>query len=103
MKITLNRDKKIGKINPLHAVGQPPIGGSYLEYPSKHFHFLTEAGVPMKHKEYPDAVHGFVEIYFSGRMKSQFWLGKSLIRKNEELAWDFIREVKAFVEDASAH
>lgn len=46
MKITLNQDKKIGKINPLHAVDQPPIGGAYLEYPSKHFHFLTEAGVP---------------------------------------------------------
>ena len=46
MKITLNQDKKIGKIKPLHAVGQPPIGGMFFEYPSKHFHFLTEANIP---------------------------------------------------------
>ena len=45
MKITVT-DKKIGKIKPMHAVGQPPIGGAYLEYPSKHFHFLTEANIP---------------------------------------------------------
>ena len=45
MKITVT-DKKIGKIKPMHAVGQPPIGGTYLEYPSKHFHFLPEANIP---------------------------------------------------------
>ena len=45
MKITVT-DKKLGKIKPMHAVGQPPIGGAYLEYPWKHFHFLTEANVP---------------------------------------------------------
>lgn len=60
---------------------------------------LSEAGVPIEHKEYADAIHGFVEIYFSGRMKNQFLLGKSLIKTNEELAWDFIREVKSFVDN----
>ena len=46
MKITVNQKTKLGKIKPMHAVGQPPIGGAYLEYPSKHFHFLTEANIP---------------------------------------------------------
>ena len=74
-------------------------GRDTLKYDGEAFKkLLTMAGVPMKHKEYADAVHGFVEIYFSGRMKSQFWLSKSLIKKNEELAWDFINEVKAFIE-----
>lgn len=74
-------------------------GRDTLKYDGEAFlKILTEAGVPTKHKEYKDAVHGFVEIYFSGRMKSQFWLGKSLIKKNEELARDFIGEVKAFIE-----
>ena len=78
-------------------------GRDTLKYDGESFKkLLSEAGVPMKHKEYPDAVHGFVEIYFSGRMKSQFWLGKSLIKKNEELAQDFIRQVKAFIDDTSA-
>lgn len=78
-------------------------GRDTLKYDGEAFKkLLSKVGVPTKHKEYPDAVHGFVEIYFSGRMKSQFWLGKSLIKKNEELAWDFIREVKAFIEDASS-
>lgn len=74
-------------------------GRDTLKYDGEAFlKILTEAGVPIKHKEYKDAVHGFVEIYFSGRMKSQFWLSKSLIKKNEELARDFIGEVKAFIE-----
>ena len=60
---------------------------------------LDEAGVPVKHVEYGDAVHGFVEIYFSGRMNTQFWLGKSLRSKQEELAQDFIHQVKAFVDE----
>ena len=78
-------------------------GRDTLKYDGESFKkLLSEAGVPMKHKEYPDAVHGFVEIYFSGRMKSQFWLGKSLIKKNEELAQDFIRQVKTFIDDTSA-
>ena len=74
-------------------------GRDTLKYDGEAFlKILTEAGVPTKHKEYKNAVHGFVEIYFSGRMKSQFWLSKSLIKKNEELARDFIGEVKAFIE-----
>ena len=74
-------------------------GRDTLKYDGNAFKkILCEANVPTKHKEYPDAVHGFVEIYFSGRMKRQFWLGKSLIKKNEEFAWDFIDEVKAFIE-----
>lgn len=75
-------------------------GRDTLKYDGEIFKkLLSEAGVPIKHKEYADAVHGFVEIYFSGRMKNQFLLGKSLIKTNEELAWDFIREVKSFIDN----
>lgn len=78
-------------------------GRDTLKYDGEAFlKILTEAGVPTRHKEYTDAVHGFVEIYFSGRMKSQFWLGKSLMAKQEAMAEDFISEVKAFIEDTSS-
>ena len=43
IKIDLN--KKMGKIKPLHAVGQGPIGGSGREM-FNNFHYLTEMGAP---------------------------------------------------------
>ena len=46
MKITVNQEQKLGKIKAMHAVGQPPIGGTYTAYPSLHFHYLTEANIP---------------------------------------------------------
>lgn len=46
MKITVNTNKQVGKIKPMHAVGQPPMGGKYQSYPSESFHLLTEAGIP---------------------------------------------------------
>lgn len=44
-KITINTAKTVGKIKPMHAVGQPPIGGSGKDNFSA-FHYLTEAGTP---------------------------------------------------------
>ena len=41
LKIDLN--KKIGKIKPMHAGGQPPIGGKDM---TEFFHYMTEAGIP---------------------------------------------------------
>ena len=74
-------------------------GRDTLKYDGEIFKkLLSEAGVPIKHKEYADAIHGFVEIYFSGRMNSQFWLGKKLREKQVDYAHDFIREVKSFIE-----
>ena len=76
-------------------------GRDTLKYDGEAFlKILTEAGVPTKHKEYTNAIHGFVEIYFSGRMKNQFWLGRSLIKAQEDMAEDFIKEVKAFIDEA---
>ena len=43
IKVDLN--KKIGKIKPMHAVGQAPIGGPGKEM-FNDFHYLTEAGTP---------------------------------------------------------
>ena len=44
-KIELDLNKRIGKIKPMHAVGQGPIGGSGTEM-FNDFHYLTEAGCP---------------------------------------------------------
>lgn len=75
-------------------------GHDNLKFGGKAFgKILDEAGVPIKRVEYSDAVHGFVEIYFSGRMNSQFWLGKKLREKQVDYAHDFIREVKSFIEE----
>ena len=42
MKINVNFDKAIGKIKPVHGVGQPPFLGTDFSY----FKYLTEAGIP---------------------------------------------------------
>lgn len=42
MNINVNFNKTIGKIKPMHGVGQPPFAGTDF----KMFHYLTEAGIP---------------------------------------------------------
>ncbi len=42
MNIDVNFNKIVGKIKPVHGVGQPPFAGSNF----KMFHYLTEAGIP---------------------------------------------------------
>ncbi len=75
-------------------------GRDTLKYDGEAFkRILENAGVSVRHKEYADAIHGFVEIYFSGRMKSNFWLGKSLIMAQEKMAENFIEEVKCFIDE----
>ena len=44
-KIIIDSSRVIGKIKPMHAVGQPPIGGLGKSY-FQHFHYLTEIGTP---------------------------------------------------------
>ena len=79
-------------------------GRDTLKYDGETFKkILTEAGVPVRHKEYGEAIHGFVEIYFSGRMKKQFWLGKSLMKAQDDMAEDFIKEVKCFIDEICSH
>ena len=46
MKINFNFDKKIGKIKPMHAVGQPPFGVSDNGIDGSMLHYLTEANIP---------------------------------------------------------
>lgn len=41
-RITINSSKKLGRIKPMHAVGQPPITGISTEM----FHYLKEANIP---------------------------------------------------------
>ena len=40
--ITVNFQNTVGKIKPMHGVGQPPFAGSNFRM----FHYLTEAGIP---------------------------------------------------------
>ncbi len=42
MKITADFNKIVGKIKPMHGVGQPPM----LGLPGPYFHYLTEANIP---------------------------------------------------------
>jgi len=44
-KISVNTSKAMGNIKPMHAVGQPPIGGPGKDM-FRNFHYLTEAGIP---------------------------------------------------------
>ena len=43
--VKINTQKQIGKIKPMNAVGQPPVGGLGKNI-SGNFHYLTEIGVP---------------------------------------------------------
>ena len=43
--INIDLTKKIGKIKPMHAVGQPPISGASYNL-SNSFHYLTDASIP---------------------------------------------------------
>ena len=43
--ITIDTNKIVSKIKPLHGVGQPPVGGLADKY-FQNFHYLTEAGSP---------------------------------------------------------
>ena len=43
--IRINPDRIIGKIKPMHGVGQPPLGGLGKAF-FQHFHYLTECGAP---------------------------------------------------------
>ena len=43
--IRINPDQIIGKIKPMHGVGQPPLGGLGKAF-FQHFHYLTECGAP---------------------------------------------------------
>lgn len=42
-KITVNTDKIVKRMKPMHGGGQPPIGGVSL---TPYFHYMTEAGIP---------------------------------------------------------
>lgn len=42
MKLTVDFSKALGKVKPMHAVGQPPFFGMYFD----HFHYLTDANIP---------------------------------------------------------
>ena len=42
MKLHYNFDKSIGRIKPMHGVGQPPFVGARSDM----FHYLSEAGIP---------------------------------------------------------
>ncbi len=44
--ITVNFDQIIGKIKPMHAVGQPPIAGGFRKLDFSYIRFLQEANIP---------------------------------------------------------
>ena len=62
--LKIDNTKIVGKIKPMHAVGQPPLGGQGKNF-FQHFHFLTEAGIPMSRLHDVDGLYGgsrFVDI-----------------------------------------
>ena len=42
MNVNVNFNKTVGKIKPMHGVGQPPLRGVNFQM----FRYLTEAGIP---------------------------------------------------------
>lgn len=46
VKINVDFDKTIGKIKPMHAVGQPPFTGGFMSLNFSHFKYLTDANIP---------------------------------------------------------
>ena len=44
--ISMDFEKKIGKVKPMHAVGQPPMLGGFLSLDLSPIHYLEEANIP---------------------------------------------------------
>lgn len=44
--VNVDFNKIIGKIKPMHAVGQPPYGGKFLGFDFSYIDYLTEAKIP---------------------------------------------------------
>ena len=62
--IKIDTSKVIGKIKPMHAVGQPPTAGLGKNI-SSHYHYLTEIGAPYSRLHDVGGVFGggkFVDI-----------------------------------------
>ena len=60
-EIIIDTQKIIDKIRPMHAVGQPPLGGGIAYNGYKHFHYLTDASIPYSR------LHDVGGIYGGGR------------------------------------
>ena len=61
MKLQVTFEQTIGKIKPMHAVGQPPFYGMYFEK----FHYLTDAHIPYSRLHDTGGAYGrnvFVDI-----------------------------------------
>ena len=59
--ITVDFSKALGRIKPMHAVGQPPFYGMYFDF----FHYLTEANIPYSRLHDTGGAYGrnvFVDI-----------------------------------------
>ena len=46
MNLHVDFDQSIGKIKPMHAVGQPPFGGGFLSFDFSYIQHLTDAHIP---------------------------------------------------------
>ncbi len=65
MHLQFNFDKIIGKVKPMHAVGQPPLGVGDDGVDGTMFHYLKEANIPYSrlHDTYGDfAANLFVDV-----------------------------------------
>lgn len=60
--VTVDINKKVKPMKPMHGGGQPPIGGVEL---TTYFHYMTEAGIPFSRLHDVGGVFGgnrFVDI-----------------------------------------
>ena len=46
VKINVDFNSTLGRVKPMHAVGQPPFGGGFLSFDFSHMRHLTNARVP---------------------------------------------------------
>lgn len=46
LKVNVDFEKRVGKIKPMHAVGQPPFKGGFLKLDFSPFQHLTDAKIP---------------------------------------------------------
>ena len=63
--IQVNFQNVIGRIKPMHAVGQPPFGGGFLSFDFSHMRHLQNAHVPYARLHDVDGLYGgfrFVDI-----------------------------------------
>ena len=79
VNVAVDFNKKIGKIKPMHAAGQPPYKGGFLSFDFSHLQHLTDAKIPYSRLHDVGGAFGINALYVAiGEIAVLLTLGTAL-------------------------